>query len=183
MSAILLKKTSKFLSYVLRHAPEAIGLALDEQGWASIEQLITCANASGRQLSRELLLEVVRTNDKQRFALSEEGLYIRASQGHSVTINLDLKPQLPPDKLYHGSAKRFLDSILKHGIQPGNRRHVHLSLDYETAIQVGRRHGKPIVLAVNAKAMTTEGFVFFLSENSVWLTDTVPAKYLTVITH
>jgi putative RNA 2'-phosphotransferase len=181
-SAVLLKKASKFLSYVLRHAPEAIGLKMDERGWASVEHLLTCANASGRRLSRELLLDVVRTNDKQRFALSEDGLSIRASQGHSVAVNLDLKAQLPPDTLFHGTARRSVTSILQDGLQPMNRQHVHLSLDYETAVKVGQRHGKPVVLKIDAKAMHEQGHVFFLSDNGVWLTEVVPVEYLVLST-
>ncbi len=174
-------KISKFLSYVLRHKPDAIGLELDANGWVSVERLIQSANASGQTLTRELLETVVRTNDKKRFAFSDDGLKLRASQGHSIDIELGLKPQMPPEYLYHGTANRFRDSILASGLNPGNRKHVHLSTDVKTATQVGQRHGKPIVLLVRAAEMQGAGYSFFLSANGVWLTDSVPAQYLDLV--
>ena len=172
-----LTRYSKFLSKVLRHKPEAIGLQLDAHGWASVSELI--AKARPRiSLSSELIGQVVATNDKQRFALSEDGKRIRANQGHSIRIDIGLEPRAPPDSLYHGTATRFLASIRERGLMQGRRQHVHLSLNRETALAVGRRHGKPIVLQIDARAMHDQGILFFLSENGVWLTNHVPAGYL-----
>jgi len=171
-------KISKFLSYVLRHKPDAIGLKLDANGWASVEQLLKCANVSGQNLTPELLETVVRVNDKKRFAFSDDGLKIRASQGHSINIDLELKPLKPPLYLYHGTATRFKDAILSSGLKPGTRQHVHLSTDAQTAILVGQRHGRPIVLIVKAGKMWEDGYSFFRSANDVWLADHVPAQYL-----
>lgn len=173
-----LEPTSKFLSYVLRHQPDAIGLKLDNEGWAVIQELISLANADGRNLTMELVEEVVATSDKKRFALSDDSTKIRASQGHSVAVELGLKPVVPPDFLFHGTASRFIDSIKEKGLIPGSRQHVHLSADSETAINVGRRHGKPIVLTVNSSEMHRSGYEFFISENGVWLTPSVPIEFL-----
>ena len=170
-----LAKISKFLSYVLRHKPESIGLSLDSQGWASIDELISKADFS---LDYELLTQAVEQNDKKRFAISEDGLYIRASQGHSINVDLNLQSIQPPDFLYHGTADRFVDSIMETGLQPGQRQHVHLSKDIKTAKSVGQRHGKPIVLIVEAKKMYEQGFKFFISKNEVWLTEKIPAQFL-----
>jgi putative RNA 2'-phosphotransferase len=173
-------RVSKFLSYVLRHKPEAIGLQLEEGGWAVIDDLITLAAQHGKRLNRKIVEEVVASNDKQRFALSDDGTRIRASQGHSIPVDLGLQPVAPPQTLYHGTASRFLESILEHGLQPRGRQHVHLSRDHETAVKVGQRHGKPVVLAVAAGAMAADGHTFFLSANGVWLTGTVPPQYLSI---
>ena len=172
-----LTKTSKFLSYVLRHRPDAIGLTLDENGWASVAEIIANARPN-TALSEDLIREVVATNDKQRFALSSDGKRIRASQGHSVNIELGLEPLEPPPLLFHGTASRFLESIETQGLRPGNRQHVHLSPDTATAISVGKRHGNPVVLEVAAGEMFTAEFVFFRSQNGVWLTERVPVRYL-----
>ena len=134
---------SKFLSLVLRHKPETIGLTLDANGWADVEELMERARQNGRPLTRPLLERVVAENDKKRFALSEDGTKIRANQGHSITVDLALKPQLPPETLYHGTASRFIASIRQQGLRPGSRQHVHLSVDEATATNVGQRHGKP----------------------------------------
>ncbi|MBT3289304.1 MAG: RNA 2'-phosphotransferase [Victivallales bacterium] len=174
-------KTSKFLSLVLRHKPGTIGLVLDEQGWASVEELITAAGKHGRELSRELIREVVATSDKQRFALSEDGSRIRANQGHSVKVDLGLEPVTPPEVLFHGTATRFLPSIQAHGLKPSGRHHVHLSGDVETAVKVGSRHGKPIVLRVAAARMHAEGAPFYVSENGVWLTDHVQPAFFAIV--
>jgi putative RNA 2'-phosphotransferase len=170
--------TSKFLSLVLRHAPETIGLALDRNGWADLEELMRLANARGRRLTRALIEEVVDTNEKQRFKISEDGTRIRANQGHSVKVDLDLAPVEPPELLFHGTVERFLESIRVHGLRRGNRSHVHLSLDEETARDVGARRGDPAVLQVVARAMFNEGYVFHVSENGVWLTEHVPPQFL-----
>jgi putative RNA 2'-phosphotransferase len=173
-----LVKTSKFLSLVLRHRPERIGLTLSEDGWAKVSELLHLMTAAGHPLTRETLMRVVAENDKQRFAMSEDGSRVRASQGHSLEIDLDLPPVEPPALLYHGTAERFVDSILEHGLLRGSRNHVHLSLDVETATRVGQRHGKPTVLLVAAGVMQRDGRTFFLSENGVWLTEHVPREYL-----
>ena len=169
---------SKFLSFVLRHEPDGIGLTLDPQGWASIDELITKSNAAGTQFNRVDLLHTVETSDKKRFSLSEDGQRIRAAQGHSVAVELDLSPQQPPSMLYHGTATRFVDSILSEGLKPQARQQVHLSADEATAHRVGQRHGKPVVLKVEALRMHAKGFMFFLADNGVWLTDQVPPEFL-----
>ena len=171
-------RASKFLSYVLRHKPEAIGLSLDAQGWAAIDDLVRLSNAAKQPLSRAMIAEVVRTNDKQRFRISDDGTRIRASQGHSVAVDLALSPQEPPTVLFHGTATRFLAAILTGGITPGSRRHVHLSAAYDTAITAGQRHGTSVVLAVRARAMHHAGRTFYRSDNGVWLTDQVPVAFI-----
>lgn len=175
-----LNKTSKFLSFVLRHKPEAIGLALDENGWADIDELINKGNTSGEasNLDKTLIQEVVDTSDKKRFIISDDGQRIRANQGHSINVDLQLKPVTPPEFLYHGTATRFLDSILKEGLKPQQRQHVHLSTDIDTATAVGQRYGKPVILTIKALLMHEQGFVFYRSENGVWLTEQVPHSYL-----
>lgn len=170
--------TSKFLSLILRHEPEAIGLTLDGQGWAQIDELIRLANARGHALSRDLVERVVHESDKQRFAISDDGLRIRANQGHSIGIDLALAPQIPPATLYHGTATRFAASIREQGLLKRDRQHVHLSPDSETAIKVGSRHGKPLVLTIRASEMHARGIVFFRSENGVWLTDAVAPEFI-----
>lgn len=172
---ISLAKISKFLSYVLRHKPEAIGLELDAEGWASIQVII---NKADMPIDRSIIEQAVSTNDKQRFALSEDGQYIRANQGHSIDINLGLKPKAPPVDLYHGTAKRFLENILCEGLKPQNRQYVHLSPDEETAHKVGQRHGSPVILKIPALEMHKSGHEFFLTENGIWLIKNVSAKYL-----
>jgi len=171
-------KTSKFLSLVLRHRPEAIGLALDGGGWASVAELIEKAGIHGRRLDLDLIADVVAHNDKKRFSLSPNGERIRANQGHSFPVDLGLEPVEPPAVLFHGTARRFLDSILASGLEPRGRQHVHLSADRETATKVGQRHGKPVVLEVDAAAMAELGHTFYLSANGVWLTESVPARFL-----
>lgn len=173
-------KISKFLSYILRHQPEAIGLVLDDNGWADMGELIDKANRSKEinTLTRELIHDVVKSSDKQRFAISEDGTRIRANQGHSVQVDLQLKPMEPPEILYHGTATRFLDDILKDGLKAQKRQHVHLSKDVEIATKVGQRYGKSVILKIKARLMHEQGFVFYLSENGVWLTDAVPTQYI-----
>lgn len=173
-----LETTSKFLSLILRHQPESIGLTLDAEGWADFGELIRLASARGTPLTRELVAEVVASSDKQRFALSDDGARIRASQGHSVKIDLGLEPQVPPPQLFHGTASRFVDSIRDGGLTPAARQHVHLSSTLATAVAVGTRHGKPVVLTVQSGDMHREGMAFYLSENGVWLTDAVPVRYI-----
>lgn len=178
MSTPDLKKTSKFLSFVLRHKPEAIGLTLDAEGWADVDDLLARADPA-LALDRALLEEVVATSDKKRFALSEDGRRIRANQGHSVAVDLGLERREPPALLFHGTATRFLAAIEREGLKPGRRQHVHLSRDVETARTVGRRHGKPVILQVAAGTLHAAGQAFYLSDNGVWLTDHVAPAALT----
>ncbi|WP_285056646.1 RNA 2'-phosphotransferase [Pedobacter ginsengisoli] len=169
---------SKFLSLVLRHRPELIGIELDKEGWADVNFLIQQINASGTFIDRELLDLVVETNSKKRFAFDEHKERIRASQGHSVAVDLGHSPQIPPDLLYHGTAEKSVSSILNAGLEKRERQHVHLSQDVQTATQVGGRHGKPVVLTVLAAEMQAAGHLFYLSENKVWLTDYVPVQFI-----
>ncbi|MBM7330763.1 RNA 2'-phosphotransferase [Rhizobium pusense] len=173
--------TSKFLSYVLRHAPESIGLTLDDQGWANVSDLLAKANSSGTSLDEVGLRAVVAESDKKRFTLSEDGRRIRAAQGHSVKVDLGIAPVEPPPRLFHGTATRFLVAILQDGLRPGSRQQVHLSADIATAHEVGRRHGKPAILLVDAKRMFADGHSFYQAENGVWLTNAVPVGYLMLI--
>lgn len=172
------KKTSKFLSYILRHHPELINLNLDENGWANVDELIIKSTNDSQGFTFEELDEILETNDKKRFIFNEDKTRIRANQGHSIDINLALIPQQPPEFLYHGTAQSNIDSILEKGIEKRNRQHVHLSQDIETATKVGMRHGKPIILTINTEKMFDDGVEFYLSENNVWLTDFVDIKYI-----
>lgn len=171
-------RASKFLSLVLRHEPSRAGLVLDEQGWVDVEALLDGCRQAGRSMTREQLDRLVAENDKQRFSFSEDGCRIRANQGHSVEIDLALSPQRPPDVLYHGTATRFLESIRATGLKPGSRQHVHLSRDMQTAIKVGQRHGKPVVLTIRAAALAESGQAFFCSDNGVWLTAPIAVEFI-----
>ncbi|MFC0399338.1 RNA 2'-phosphotransferase [Paraburkholderia rhizosphaerae] len=174
-----LDEISKYLSYVLRHEPQAIDLCLDTEGWASIDSLIAGAAKNGRHLDRTTIQAVVANNDKKRFAISDDGQRIRAVQGHSTTaVRRKHAEEEPPEVLYHGTATRFLESIREQGLKAGSRHHVHLSQDIPTAIAVGQRYGKSAVLEIQARRMHQQGFKFFLAENGVWLTDAVPAEFL-----
>ncbi len=172
-----LVSTSKFLSLVLRHQPEIIGLSLDDAGWADIDVLIRLSQPH-RPLTRALIEQVVEENSKQRFAISEDGRRIRANQGHSIDVELGLQPLAPPTRLYHGTATRFVDAIRREGLVKRSRQQVHLSADADTATTVGARHGKPAVLIVRAGEMAAAGHAFFRSENGVWLTDGVPVGFI-----
>lgn len=171
-------KLSRFLSLILRHQPGKIGAELDEQGWTDVDELIRLANESGKKLTRDLLNRIVAENDKQRFAFSEDGIRIRASQGHSIDVDLALPPVEPPELLYHGTAEHSVESIRASGLEKRKRQHVHLSIDESTATKVGQRHGRPIILVVRSREMFNAGHLFFLSANGVWLTDRVPVEYL-----
>lgn len=169
---------SKFLSLVLRHQPQQIGISLDDAGWVEISELLEAANVSGTKLDVDLLLRVVHENDKQRFAISPDGKFIRANQGHSVPVDLGLTPTKPPATLYHGTVAKFLDGIRAKGLIAGNRRQVHLSADRQTAEIVGKRRGEPIILLIDAERMARDANDFFLSQNGVWLTPHVPVEYI-----
>ena len=174
-----LLETSKLLSYVLRHQPDAIGITLDPEGWTSISALITAANKNGKQIDRDLIQAVVATSEKKRFAISDDGLRIRAVQGHSISsVDLSYTEQVPPEFLYHGTATRFMASIRKEGLLPGSRQYVHLSHDLQTATAVGQRHGKPIVLTIAASTMHQQGHKFYQAENGVWLVNLVPVLFV-----
>lgn len=174
-----LTKTSKFLSYVLRHRPDAAGIELDAEGWTDIDALLAGAAAAGTAIDRDLLLEVVDSSDKKRFAVAPDGRRIRAVQGHSSAgAGVEYPPKTPPARLYHGTATRFLDSIRRDGLRPGDRHFVHLSADRDTAVSVGGRHGKPAVLLVDAAAMHRDGLIFHQADNGVWLTQAVPLAYI-----
>ncbi|MDH3347421.1 MAG: RNA 2'-phosphotransferase [Desulfobulbaceae bacterium] len=171
---------SKFLSYILRHKPEVIELSLDEAGWAVVDELIFKAQRHGYGLDRDLIERVVVDNDKQRFCLNGDHSKIRANQGHSVVVDLQLESQNPPSILFHGTAIRFLAGIMEQGLLAQERHHVHLSSNVAQAREVGRRHGKPVVLSVAARHMVAAGHLFYLSRNGVWLTEHVPSQYLTL---
>ncbi len=179
MSSKPLADTSKFLSYVLRHEPQSIGLALDREGWARIDTLIAAAASHGRTLDRALIEQVVATSDKKRFAISEDGASIRAVQGHSTpTVSIRMEEKAPPPVLFHGTATRFLESIRRQGLLPGSRHHVHLSEDAQTAASVGQRYGQPVVLSISPATMHSQGHRFYQAENGVWLTANVPADFI-----
>lgn len=175
-----LKHISKFMSLVLRHQPEEIGLQLDENGWANVEELISKMNAKGIKIDVSMMDEIVSSNEKKRFAFNEDKTMIRASQGHSVDINLALNPAEPPEILYHGTGEKNVAIILQEGIQKMSRQHVHLSKDKATAVNVGSRHGKPVVLTIRSGEMHSDGVLFYLSANGVWLTNVVEKKYISV---
>ncbi|MFF4650130.1 RNA 2'-phosphotransferase [Streptomyces sp. NPDC001380] len=171
-------RASKFLSRVLRHDPAAAGVELDPAGWVEVEVLLAALARHGRPLTRDQLDHVVASNDKRRFAYSEDGLRIRASQGHSVAVDLGLPPADPPPVLYHGTTGRTLGAVLREGLRPMSRQDVHLSADRATAVRVGSRRGRPVVLVVDAAAMAAAGHVFRVSANGVWLAAAVPPQYL-----
>ena len=170
--------TSRFISLILRHKPEVIGITLDEHGWANVEELIAGVNQT-RPLDRTGLEEIVRTDEKQRYAFNDDKTKIRANQGHSVPVDVELEAVTPPEILYHGTGEKYVESIEAQGLIPKTRLYVHLSGDYETAFQVGSRHGRPRIYQVHSGQMAADGCVFFRSVNGVWLTKEVPSKYLT----
>ncbi len=178
MDARRLVKVSKWLAVHLRHRPGRIGLTLDGAGWAEVDELLARAEAANFALTRDELVEVVATNDKRRYELDAAGARIRAVQGHTVAVDLDLAPVPPPGVLYHGTTERFLAPILAEGLRPMGRHHVHLSPDVDTARAGGRRRGRPVVLEVAAERMASEGRLFFRSANGVWLCNEVPARFL-----
>ncbi len=171
------ERVSKYMSLILRHHPETIGISLDEHGWADVEELIA-GIARTNEFSREILEEIVRTDAKQRYAFNADKTKIRASQGHSIPVDLELKAVEPPEMLWHGTAEKYVASIEQTGLRPGSRRYVHLSRDRETARTVGSRHGRPVIYRVKSGEMYRKGFRFYCSENGVWLTILVPPEYL-----
>jgi putative RNA 2'-phosphotransferase len=171
-------RTSKFLSLVLRHEPERVGLKLGDAGWVSVDELLLAVNRNGVALTFEDLKQILATSDKKRFAFSDDGQSIRASQGHSVEVDLQYPPQMPPEILYHGTATRFLDGIRQQGLQRMERHDVHLSAETKVTVQVGSRHGKPVLLTIRAGEMHRAGFEFRCSANGVWLVDHVPPQFI-----
>jgi len=171
-------KLSKFLSLVLRHKPETIGIQLAEDGWTETAILVQKMNDYGKVIDMQTLSFVVENNAKKRFSFNEDKSKIRANQGHSVDVELGYTKKDPPDILFHGTAQKNIESIFKIGLEKRNRHHVHLSKAIDTAVKVGQRHGKPVVLKVLAKEMNEAGYVFFESDNGVWLTESIPAKYI-----
>lgn len=170
-------ETSKFISLILRHKPEAIGITLDEHGWANVDELIAGVSKT-HPLTRELLEEIVRTDEKQRYSFNEKHTLIRANQGHSIPVDVELEEMAPPQVLYHGTGEKYVDSIDRHGLIPKSRLYVHLSADVETAHKVGARHGKPVIYQVDCAAMVEAGYKFYCSANHVWLTKSVPPQFL-----
>jgi putative RNA 2'-phosphotransferase len=175
-----IKGISKFLSYILRHNPQSIGLKLDKEGWADVNELMEKSKTDYNTLTKELLDIVVSTNEKKRFAFNEDGSKIRASQGHSIDIELKLETQQPPEFLYHGTVEGFLENIKTEGLKKMNRQYVHLSADKDTAFNVGSRRGKPVILAINSGRMHQDGYSFYFSANGVWLTDHVPVQFISL---
>ena len=172
-----LEEIGKLISLLLRHHPEALGLSIDEHGWMDTKALIEKLNEK-QPFDMAMLEEIVRTNNKQRYSFNADKTRIRANQGHSIPVDLELLPRTPPKVLYHGTATRFAASIDQQGLKPMQRQYVHLSDNLETAVAVGKRHGAPLVYEVDAEAMQQAGFLFYQSENGVWLTDSVPPEYL-----
>lgn len=170
-------KLGRFLSLVLRHKPSAAGITLDAHGWADVSELLSRVRRTGRQIDMDTLERIVRENNKRRYSFNEDHTKIRANQGHSIPVDIELKEEKPPRRLYHGTAERFLPSIRRGGIRKMNRQLVHLSADFQTAVEVGLRHGMPAVIVIDAEAMARNGAVFYLSENGVWLCEHVAPEY------
>ena len=175
-----LRETGKFISLILRHKPEVIGITLDDHGWADTEALIRGIQAT-QPFSMEMLEEIVRTDNKQRFAFNEDRTKIRANQGHSIPVDVELQELEPPEVLYHGTGEKYVASILRQGLLPKSRLYVHLSRDTATAREVGKRHGRPMIFLVQSGSMYRDGYPFYLSLNGVWLTREVPVQYLSQI--
>ncbi|EIS9524030.1 RNA 2'-phosphotransferase [Clostridioides difficile] len=173
-------KLSIFISLILRHKPETIGIKLDDYGYADVNELIEKINNTGRNINIEILVQIVKEDNKQRYSFNEDRSKIRANQGHSINVNVELRELEPPRFLYHGTATRFLDNIKKEGIISKSRLYIHLSNDIDTAVQVGKRHGIPIVLKINAGKMYENDYKFYLSENNIWLCEYIPFKYVEI---
>ena len=168
----------RFISLVLRHHPEAIGIALDNEGWADTEQLLDGINRTGRKINMDTLERIVRENNKQRYSFNADKSRIRANQGHSIPVDIKMQQLTPPDRLYHGTAEDKLPLIKQSGIKKMSRLYVHLSKDIETAVTVGSRHGKPVILVIDTAAMAADGYTFMLSDNGVWQSEDIPWKYV-----
>ena len=168
---------SKYISLILRHKPEEIGITLDEHGWANVSELIEGISKS-HEFNMDMLEDIVATDNKQRYSFNEEHTLIRANQGHSIPVDVELEEIMPPEILYHGTGEKYVVSIDQQGLIPKSRLYVHLSGDKETAVKVGQRHGKPVVYIVKSGEMNRDGIVFYRSVNGVWLTKSVPTKYL-----
>lgn len=175
-----LERISKFISMILRHKPEVIGITLDEHGWADVNELIKGINDTGEEVefSKDTLETIVKTDKKQRYSFSQDKTLIRANQGHSIPVDVELEKKEPPKVLYHGTGVKSVKAIQEQGLLPMERLYVHLSTDVETATNVGKRHGTPVIFKVNAEQMQKDGYDFFQSVNGVWLTKEVPTKYL-----
>ena len=174
-------RLSRFISLVLRHKPSTVEITLDANGWADVRQMLAGINRTGKMLDMETLECIVREDNKKRYSFNENHSKIRANQGHSIPVDLKLEVRTPPDVLYHGTAKRFVESIMREGLLPRKRQYVHLSTDTETAKAVGSRHGSPVILEIDAAAMAKDGFAFFLTENELWLCSEIPRQYLKII--
>lgn len=168
----------RFLSLILRHKPELAGITLDAHGWANVDELIKGCRRAGKAMDRETLERIVQENNKQRYSFNEDQSKIRANQGHSISVDLELKEELPPARLYHGTATRFLEQIRTEGIQKGSRQYVHLSQEKATARQVGSRHGTPVILPIDTEKMLADGCHFYRSANGVWLCEQIPWRYV-----
>lgn len=171
------KDTSKFIALILRHKPETVGISLDEHGWANVDELIEGVNKT-HHLDRKLLERIVREDEKQRYSFNEDKTLIRANQGHSVPVDVELEECVPPDVLFHGTGEKYVSSIWEKGLLAKSRLYVHLSADVETALKVGQRHGKPFVFVIDGRQMHADGYRFYRSVNGVWLTREVPVRYL-----
>lgn len=171
-------KLGKFISLILRHQPKIIGIELDKNGWADTKELIEKINKAGKSIDFKTLERIVDNNDKKRYKFNEDKTKIRANQGHSINVDVELKECIPPEYLYHGTAIKFADNIFKEGLKKQTRQYVHLSIDIETALKIGKRHGIPKVLKISALNMYNKGYKFYLSENGIWLTDNVPTEYI-----
>ena len=172
-----LKETSKYISLILRHKPETIGITLDEHGWANVDELIS-GIAKTHEMNMNILEKIVSTDEKRRYSFNDDKTKIRANQGHSIQVDVELEEMRPPEILWHGTGEKFTGSIDEQGLIPKSRLYVHLSKDEETAFKVGTRHGKPVLYIVKAEEMFKDGYKFYLSKNGVWLTKEVPVKYL-----
>lgn len=172
------KRISKFLSLILRHKPDSVGVQLDANGWTDIDTLLQKMNQAGTQIDREVLDYVVTTNNKKRFAFSPCKTRIRANQGHSLEVDLAYHPASPPDSLYHGAPEQVLPLIRESGLKKMQRHHVHMNAAADPCVHVAARYGKPVVLEIDSKQMQADGYEFFVSDNQVWLTDHVPPQYL-----
>ena len=162
---------------VLRHKPDAVGIKLDTHGWAEVSAIVSAFSKMGT-FTVAMLNEIVRDDEKKRYSFSADGTKIRANQGHSVKVDVELKEAVPPDVIYHGTGREYIESINKEGLLPRQRLYVHLSGDVETALKVGKRHGEPFIYKILAGKMVDAGYKFYLSENGVWLTKAVPVKFL-----